>query len=91
MKYLISEKASEELLSLFVDGILNFGSEQASRYQTQLISLFELLSQHPFMGTQYDHENETIRRFPHGPHIIFYEILDDSVLILSIIDARSDY
>lgn len=51
---------------------------------------FEMLLTFPSAGTQQRELGDNVRSFARPPHQIFYEIQEDKLLILRIIDGRRD-
>ncbi|MCR6498181.1 type II toxin-antitoxin system RelE/ParE family toxin [Shinella sp. CPCC 101442] len=87
--YTLTERAEDDLLSLFLDGIEMFGLTQARRYKDELVRCFQLIASRPQMGRLVPSIGERVRRHTHQSHIILYEAAADTVLILAVVPARS--
>ena len=87
--YTLTERAEDDLLSLFLDGIEMFGLTQARRYKDELVRCFQLIALRPQMGRLVPSIGERVRRHTHQSHIILYEEAADTVLILAVVPARS--
>jgi toxin ParE1/3/4 len=87
--YRLSRRAEDDLLHLFLDGIDMFGLAQAHRYKDELERCFQLLASRPHMGRLAPSIGETVRRHEHQSHIILFEEIENGVLILAIVPARS--
>ena len=87
--YRLTERAEEDLLALFLDGIEMFGLTQARRYKNELKRCFQLIASHPQMGRLAPSIGENVRRHEHQSHIILYEKSQGAVTILAIVPARS--
>lgn len=87
--YTLTERAEDDLLNLFLDGIEMFGLIQARRYKDEIERCFQLIASRPLMGRLAPSIGERIRRHAHQSHIILYEEAEDSVLILAVVPARS--
>lgn len=89
ISYTLTERAEEDLLALFLDGIEMFGLTQARRYKDELAHCFQLIVAHPQMGRLAPSLGENVRRHEHQSHIILYEENQGAVTILAIVPARS--
>lgn len=87
--YTLTERAEDDLLGLFLDGIEMFGLIQARRYKDELEHCFQLIASHPQMGRLAPSIGEGVRRHEHQSHIILYEQARDTVVILAVVPARS--
>ncbi|AOF94001.1 plasmid stabilization system family protein (plasmid) [Sinorhizobium sp. RAC02] len=87
--YTLTERAEDDLLTLFLDGIEMFGLAQARRYKEELVRCFELIASRPQMGRLAPSIGEGVRRHAHQSHIILYEEAGETVLILAVVPARS--
>jgi toxin ParE1/3/4 len=87
--YTLTERAEDDLLNLFLDGIEMFGLAQARRYKDELERCFQLIASRPQMGRLASSIGERVRRHVHQSHIILYEEARDAVLILAVVPARS--
>jgi len=52
---------------------------------TDLFSKFEMLSRQPLIGEQCPELRPTLRCFPEGSYVIYYEPTDDGVLIVRVL------
>lgn len=72
-RYRTTQAADEDLIQMFLDGILKFGVPQAQRYREAIEYVFELIADSPRLGRKVS-GRDTRRRFHHGRHIIVYSI-----------------
>lgn len=77
------------MLGIFLYGVENFGERQAEKYKRGLEGCFDLLAMQPRMGRLAHQFGTETRRHTHGSHVIFYEIEDDCIFILTVIDGRA--
>jgi toxin ParE1/3/4 len=89
ISYTLTERAEDDLLTLFLDGIEMFGLAQANRYKDELVRCFQLIASRPQMGRLVPSIGEHVRRHTHQSHIILYEEATDCILILAVVPARS--
>ena len=87
--YRLSKRADEDLVGLFEYGLLNFGVDRAESYLMALHERFELLALHPGLGRQ-ESMMPGLRRFEYKAHIIFYQVYDQSVLIVRVLRTEVD-
>ena len=87
--YTLTERAEDDLLTLFLDGIEMFGLTQARRYKDELEGCFQLIASRPRMGRLAPSIGEHVRRHEHQSHIILYEEARYTVLVLAVVPARS--
>lgn len=88
-RYWLTERAEEEILDIFLSGIEQFGMAQARRYKEDMGNCFQLLADTPYMGRSAVNIGDGVRRHEHQSHVILYEIVDDGVLILAVVNGRS--
>lgn len=92
MGYKLTKKAEEDILSVFEQGLREFGVRQAERYHNSLENLFELLSGMPEMGREFNEITPPVRLYSHLSHIIIYHVQDDkSILIIRVRHCREDW
>ena len=84
----LSDRASAELLDIYLHGIRMFGAHQADRYIDSLESCFALLARNPRMGRRADIVGAGLRRHEHMSHVIFYEEIKNGVFIVAVLHGR---
>ena len=57
---------------------------QRDRYLTQLVDSFQQLADMPGIGQDYSHIHLGYRKHPVGRHLIFYWIISDDLMKLSV-------
>ncbi|MCV9961142.1 type II toxin-antitoxin system RelE/ParE family toxin [Pararhizobium sp. BT-229] len=87
--YALTERAEDDLLALFLDGIEMFGLAQARRYKDELEHCFQLIASRPQMGRLAPSIGKGVRRHEHQSHIILYEEAEGTIVILAVVPARS--
>ncbi|MGH1349589.1 MAG: type II toxin-antitoxin system RelE/ParE family toxin [Methyloligellaceae bacterium] len=84
--YKLSARADNDFDHILQYTYDTFGPFQAVKYAEGLEKCFEIIASNPYIGP----ENELypkFRSFPHGKHIIYYEIEADNILIVHIVHA----
>lgn len=90
-KFLISEKAVLDLTKIWEYTYEVWSENQADKYYELLIEACQEISKHPDMGRNYDEIEKNILGFSVGKHIIFYqEIKPSAILIVRILHERMD-
>jgi toxin ParE1/3/4 len=90
MPYRTTRKADEDIIAIYVQGAMAFGTAQAERYHTDLIGTFDLLAANPAMARLRAQFDPPLRVHPHGAHVVVY--LEDAtgILIVRVLHKRQD-
>ena len=89
-KFILSEKADEDVEYLYEDGVKKFGNRQAIKYLEELNLIFIFLSENPHVGKNRDEIKINLVSFPYGSHIIFYRIFKAHIRIVRVLYGRKD-
>jgi toxin ParE1/3/4 len=84
----LSERASADLLGIYLQGMRQFGPRQADRYLDELEACFQLLADNREMGRRADPVGEGLRRHEHKSHVIFYEPNAKGIFVVAVLHAR---
>lgn len=92
MPFYLSEKAEEDVISIFVQGAAEFGLDQAGWYHAALERQFRFLEENPLVARERAEIAPPVRVHPFQAHIIVY-ILDPvgDVYILRVRHAHEDW
>ncbi|MDP5142643.1 type II toxin-antitoxin system RelE/ParE family toxin [Rheinheimera baltica] len=92
MAYILSNKAEEDIIAIFVTGAEQFGLIQAQRYHQQLTTTFEFLSDNPQAAPVREELIPPVRLHPVGLHLVIYQLEDDnSIFIIRVRLAHEDW
>jgi len=92
MAYRLTNKAADDLIHVYVEGVRLFGVAQAEKYYTELEERFELLAFNPHMARERQELIPPVRINPFISHVIVYQIEDDDdVLIIRVRHGREDW
>lgn len=92
MGYKLSQKAEEDIIHLYLEGLQKFGPAQAEEYHNGLESTFQFLSDYPEAARVRDEITPPVRVHPYESHIIIYVTQNDGkILILRVRHAREDW
>ncbi len=73
------------------EGIRLFGPQQAMKYADELGKTFQLITDYPLSSPIRELMLRQVRMRPCGAHIILYEIVEDTVLVLRVRHGREDW
>ncbi|WP_074454269.1 type II toxin-antitoxin system RelE/ParE family toxin [Marinobacter sp. X15-166B] len=92
MAYVLSRKAEEDVINIFVEGVHSFGLHQAERYHSQLEKCFQFLADNPTAAPQRTEITPPVRIHPSGSHLVIYRIEpDNEVFIIRVRHEREDW
>jgi toxin ParE1/3/4 len=86
----LSVRAQEDLEQLFVDGLMRFGTDQASAFQRTISATLERLRLFPELGPVRDDLARNPRCLTVTPYLVFYEVTDHAIIIRRILHGRMD-
>jgi len=91
MRVAYSKDALIEMDVIYEHICANFGYRVAHAKIANLREDINRLGQHPFMGKSCDGHDENFRLLVSKPNVIIYDINDEVIEILHVVDARTDY
>ena len=91
MKYKISSAATRDIEEIYLYGFIQFGEAQADHYAETLENRIAIICAHPRLGRIDSRVNPAIRRFECERHVIFYDLFEDHILIVRILDGATDF
>jgi toxin ParE1/3/4 len=89
-KFVLSNKAEDDLAEIYRYGFLNFGERQANSYAEQLKEKCQNLTDNPLLYRERKEFNPPVRIGYHGKHLIIYTIEDGYILIVRILHGSMD-
>jgi len=92
MTYSLSQKSDEDIITVYIESLRNFGATQAEKYHAGLEHTFQLISSSPELARERLEISPPVRIHPYRSHIIIYSIDEkDHVLILRARHGREDW
>ncbi len=88
-KFIVTERANQDLIDITMEGYQRFGVMQSDRYQAELDEKFAMLAEFRHMGRRADSIRKGLRRHEHGSHVIFYREKGEGIVIVAVVHARS--
>jgi len=90
MLVVLADEARDDLRSIALDGVLNWGEDEAAKYHARIADVFESLARFPALGRRSDDLAGDVRSIAVGNHRIFYRVEADVVLDLRVMHQRMD-
>lgn len=91
MQLRTSRKADEDIVGIYLHGVREFGAHQAERYHAGLMETLHLLSEQPMIARERHEFRPTVRIHAHQAHLIVYQVRQNDVLVLRVLDGRQDW
>ena len=89
-EYRLTPAAVADLEEIWTYTCNQWGSEQANRYTTKLISAIETLTHTPKLGPSCDHIRTGYRWSLAERHVVYYRITDYGIAVVRILHERMD-
>lgn len=92
MNYILSRKAEEDVISIYLHGFETHGHTQADLYHARIEKGLRFLAENPYAAEERPELDPSVRIHPIGVHIIIYTITkDQNVFIIRIRHQREDW
>ena len=92
MNYVLSRKAEEDVISIYLHGLEKFGEMQAEDYHLKLQLCFEFLARNPLSTPERFELSPPVRIHPVGVHIVIYQIIDSqNIFVLRVRHERENW
>ncbi len=91
MKYKLSSAAAKDIEEIYLYGYMQFGESQADLYAAMLENRIAIICANPRIGRIDSRVRPAVRRFECERHVIFYDALEDHILIVRILHGATDY
>jgi toxin ParE1/3/4 len=82
MSYILSRKAEEDIIDIFLTGVEQFGQKQAEHYHEQLDKCFRFLAENPLAAHERFEITPPVRIHPVGSHLVIYRIEENGELFI---------
>ncbi len=90
-RYRTTVQADEDIFTLYVEGVRQFGVRQAETYLARLLDCCALLAEQPGLGRRHADLRAPVRVHFHDRHVIAYSEADDGILVIRVLYARADW
>lgn len=92
MGFKLSRAAEGDLISIYVEGVQQFGGMQADEYHESLHRSFLFLGEHPKAARERVEITPPVRCHPHAAHLIVYIIDEDGdAFVLRVRHSHEDW
>ena len=88
--YRLSPKAEEDLISIALYGIIEWGEERSNTYVESLYERFSWLAERPEIGRTRGEIKQGYKSWIHQQHVIFYTVNNKTIYIIGVIHGSSD-
>ena len=85
-----SRAAEADLYDLIDYGAQVYGLDQATDYAVRLRDGLELINANPLMSP-LRHTVPPLRCHRHQAHLVFYDVVDNDILIVRVLHGRADW
>jgi toxin ParE1/3/4 len=90
--YRLTSAAADDIATIFLEGLEQFGLVQADRYHDGLAERFAFLAEYPHAARERHELTPPVRIHPYRAHLIVYEPAPNGgVLILRVCHSREDW
>ena len=89
-KYTYSKLADQQIQKIYRDTAIEWGFDQAEKYDAGLLKAVLLLAEHPDLGRKCDEIKAGYQRYEYERHIIFYRQRENDIFIVQILHDRQD-
>lgn len=90
-RYTLSKKADEDIMTLFIYGIDQFGPDQAERYVNGLVDQIEKVAGNPKLWPEIELPGRIYRRAIYQSHSIYYRITQSGIHIVRVLGQQDIY
>jgi toxin ParE1/3/4 len=87
-RFLVNHKADQDLLSIALYGIENYGIKSSRAYRKRLVQKFEYISEHPELYPKVNHIRPGYGRCVFGSHSIYFRIHGNSIEIMRVLGRQ---
>ena len=90
MKVRFTAQADADIIDSYLYGFLNFGRDQAERYEQGLRHAVGIIANNPRIAAERPEYAPPVRVHHHAKHFIIYLIEDDHILIVRVLRDETD-
>lgn len=92
MGYVLSRKAEEDIIDIFLAGVEQFGLRQAERYHDQLEKCFRFLADNPLAAPERFEITPPVRIHPIGSHLVIYRVDENGdIFVIRVRHGHEDW
>ncbi len=91
MSFRLTNRAQDDVIGLYTDGVDQFGITMTERYHEGLLALFDLLGNNPRMDRLRPEFSPPMRIHVYRSHLVIYVEDEAGVLIVRVLHGRQDW
>lgn len=86
----IKPEAENDLMKIFESTAMNWGLDQAEKYQDELFAGMLLITKQEQLGKEYPYAETPYRKLHVKRHLIFYRVEDQTCVIVRVLHDSMD-
>jgi toxin ParE1/3/4 len=91
-RFRLTRAAADDLTAIFLEGIGQFGLQQADAYHEGLSAIFAFLADYPHAARLREEISPPVRVHPYKAHLVIYDVGNEGeVIILRVRHGREDW
>jgi len=90
-KYILSQKASKDLVIIFQYTYKNFAISQAEAYLSELEKCFVMLSNQPDLAHKIEDIRKGYFRYLCRKHVVYFKVRQDDIFIVRVLHQQMKY
>lgn len=87
----ISRRAQADIDAIYLESFRRFGEQQADRYVSDLLKVFDLLADQPAIAREREELTPVVRVYPFKAHVILYRSDGAELKIVRLRHGREDW
>ena len=84
-EYRLSPRARDDMESVWLYTLSQWGQEQTEKYIDDLAAAFDLITSNPGLGKNCDNIRSGYRKYPTLRHVIYYRKVDYGIEIICVL------
>jgi toxin ParE1/3/4 len=89
--YLLYPKAIDDLESIYVYSLCEFGIKRTEDYILAIETSFQHLADDPLIARKSDYIRQNLRAFNVGSHVVFFKITEYGVAVIRVLHESMDF
>ena len=90
-KYILSKKASDDLVNIFQYTYKNFNISQAESYLSELEECFFMLSNQPELAHRVEDIRKDYFRYLCRKHTVYFKVRENDIFIVRVLHQQMKY
>lgn len=86
--YRTTRLADDDIIDIYVTGVVNFGAAKADRYHAGLLDAFDMIARYPHLAPERSEFIPPVRLHRHEAHHLVYVLGEQGILIVRVLPRR---